>query len=159
MHGVGDKAVCALEVRPGVLTSAPLAEKVIIGTGTGAQQIYQRIIPSSSSRGRFAVPQSTWHVVYSGTVVGCGRAKLTAYYAWGSDAVQWVSYNRQVRLLHNGVQVAYETRNQTTQGWGVTLEYTGNFHDGDTFSVDGYSAGPNTSARNLDESNYSLARL
>ncbi|WNM69927.1 hypothetical protein SEA_GUYFAGIERI_24 [Rhodococcus phage GuyFagieri] len=158
VFGTGSETKCMLKGERGTNdTQALPIQKVMAGTGSAEVVAYQPLVTGTNSRGTFAVPSSTWTEVFSGTIVGCGKGKLTCVYNWGQDALQWLSYNRQVEILVNGVRVQFQSRDQTTQSWGVTLEHTQEFHDGDTWAMRGYSTGSSTSTRNIDSSNYTLA--
>ncbi|MFC9514636.1 hypothetical protein ACFTSD_02800 [Nocardiaceae bacterium NPDC056970] len=152
----------AFDVRVGVAAGNGVmnlrAQKVMAGTGTGAVIAWQRLQSASGTLGRVTVPENAWTTLLSTTAVGTGLGTFQGVYAWGSDALQWISFTRSVRLLVNGTQVAYQTGSFTTNFWDVTLT-TGErrFYEGDVVLMQAFTSGTGrVSARNVDSSRFSL---
>ncbi|AOT23599.1 hypothetical protein SEA_BOBBYDAZZLER_28 [Rhodococcus phage BobbyDazzler] len=148
----------AFEVWVGNGSTGSLAQKVMVGTGSGAVLAWQRLKTIALTKGRVTVPQTAWTTLLVSTVTGTGTGSFQGVYSWGTDVLQFLSFTRSVRLLVNGTQVAYQTGSFSNNGWSVTLD-TGpyRFYDGDVIEVQAYTTGTNrTSARNVDSSALNL---
>ncbi|ERB55590.1 hypothetical protein N806_31135 [Rhodococcus sp. P27] len=136
-----------------------IAQKVMMGTGSGTEMIWQALQGNSQSKGTFTVPQNSWTDLLTHTIVGNGYASITANYQWGVDALQWLNFNRQVRLLVNGAVVASNTWTGSTAGWTVALnDGPKDYFDGDVIKMQAYVNGTGrASARNVDSSSLWLS--
>lgn len=153
--------MCPLEIRVGVGGSSVAAQKVMVGNGTGADEVWRKHAGHTASRGQFTLPQGSWTDTFTYVVHGCGRVNVSARFAWGQDVLQWQSFNREVRILLNGNQIAHQSWSGTTSSWIVNLTPpTQNLHHGDVIVAQGYVTGTGReSARNMDESSILLVPL
>ncbi|WP_336881371.1 hypothetical protein [Rhodococcus globerulus] len=100
---------------------------------------------------------SSWTTIMSFYVIGSGRANFSMPFSWGGNGLQWISYNRQIRICRNGAQQGVQSQNATTGSWSGTVTANGYYvEEGDRITVEAFSGSNYTGCKTVNSATLTM---
>lgn len=141
----------------GALAAATRAALVPAPAGAGSLSVGTQVAYLdnwSSSKGSTQIGSNSWVTLLQFTTTGIGTAikkDFSVTHSWGSNALQWVTVYRRLRITVNGTQVgSYAENGHTTGGWSTTSTWNGvTLAPGDVIRIQGYGQSAYGSCRTV----------
>lgn len=94
---------------------------------------------SVSSGGSQVLTSGSWATLDQRTV-GHGPGRISISWSYANDGLQWLSFDRSIRILVNGSEV-WRLNWSGSGGWSDNGTYDGDFQHGDTVAYQAYTSG------------------